>query len=66
MASEINKITRKEHDLGGYYDSGYYSTMYNSPTGDYISVDDLREWLHWHVKERTISTIYSDLEKALK
>lgn len=68
MASEIKKIARKEHDLEVSWGGGYEhrTCMYNCSYGEYISIYDLKDWLDWHLKERAISTIYSDLEEALK
>lgn len=33
--------------------------------GEYIEVSDLIFWIQTHVREGTISTVYSDLMKAL-
>ena len=33
--------------------------------GDYVKVEDLIQWLHNHVRNGNISTVYSDLFKAL-
>lgn len=36
------------------------------PTGDYIKVEDLKEYLNWHFRNRTTHTIYSDLDRELE
>ena len=54
-------LTHDIYPMEGTYD---YDTYYDG-SGNVIKVEDLREWIQWHLRNRPIDTIYSDLDKAL-
>ena len=64
--SDIPKL--KRFDMGIESDVWYnipLIVMDYQSNGEYIEVIDLIFWIQTHVREGTISTVYSDLLKAL-
>lgn len=58
------KLRRLDIDIGESWGE-YWLQKEEDSSGDYIKVGDLKEYLYWHVRNRSIHTIYSDLDKEL-
>lgn len=64
MIKTINKFTIKSVLSCGY--ELPILQIKSDPEGDWIRVEDLNSWIEWHLKSRSISTVYSDFKQAIE